>query len=84
MNTKDSPIYNSCESEVIKDFATPSPDVTTSIFPLTFVVKPIDLRDLSRFVVTAYESDTIWISNFESEKKQKCFDRVKTTIDKVA
>ena len=83
MNTKDPSIHNSCKSEVIKDFATPSPDMTTSVFPLTFVVKPIDLRDLSRFVVAAYERDTIRIANFESEKEQKCFDRVETAIDKV-
>ena len=83
MNTKDSSIHNSRKSEIIKDFTTPPPNMTTSILPLTLVVESIDLRYLSRFVVTTYEGDTIRISNFESEEEQKCFDRVKAAIDKV-
>lgn len=47
MHTKDPPIDYGAQSKVIEDLATPAPDIGAGVFALTFVVKAIDLGDLS-------------------------------------
>jgi hypothetical protein len=83
VNTKHPAVNNCAKSKIVKHFATPSPNITAPIFPLTFVVKPINLGDLTRFVITSDKGYTIWIANFESEEEQKSFHRVKTPINKI-
>jgi hypothetical protein len=67
MNAKDSAINNSAKREIIKDFTTPSPYITTAVFTLTFVVKAIDLGYLARLVVASNERYSVGIANLEGE-----------------
>ena len=83
MHTKYSSIHNGPQSKIIEYFAAPSPYIATSVFSLTFVVKPIYLRYLSRFMISSDESHSLRVSDFESEKEEECFDTIESSIDKV-
>lgn len=84
MDAKYSSVDNGSQSKIVEDLATPPPNVTTAIFALAFVVKAVYLCDLSGFVVSANESHTFWVSDFEGKEKEKSFNTIETTIDKVA
>lgn len=83
MDTEYAVVNNSAQGKVIEYIATVTPHIDTTVFPRTFIIESIDLGDLPRFVVTAYESDPIRIPHFERQKKQKCFDRVQSTINEI-
>lgn len=51
---------------------------------MTFVVKAIDLGDLTGLVVSANESDALWVTDFEGEKEEEGLYRVEASIDEVA
>jgi len=65
MNTEYSSIHYRSQRKIVKHFTTISPYIRAPIFSLTFVVKSVDLRDLTRFVVPSYKRNTIRIANFE-------------------
>ena len=84
MDTKDATVDDGPKGKVVKDFTTPSPDVTASVLALTLIVKAIDLGDLSRLVVASYEGDSFGIPDLESQQKKKRFNAVKAPINKIA
>lgn len=84
MDTKDSPVHHGSKGQVIEYFTTPSPNIAAPIFPLTFVVKAIDLCDLSGFVVASYEGDALGVAYFKGKEKEESLDAVESTIHKVA
>lgn len=69
MNTKDSAINDCAKSEIVKNFTTPAPNVTAAVFTLTFIVKTIDLGNLTGLVVASDKSDTVWIADLECEEE---------------
>ena len=46
MDAEDAAIYDSTQGEIVEDFAAPTPYITTSVLPLTLVVKTVYLCDL--------------------------------------
>ena len=84
MHTKDSVVDDGTQTQVIENLATISPNINTPVFPQTLVVEAINLSDLTTLVVAANERDTVGVANFEGKEKKKCFDTVKTSIDKIA
>lgn len=50
---------------------------------MTFVVKAIDLGDLTRLVVSADEGDTFGVADFEGEKEEEGLYRVEPSIDEI-
>ena len=65
---EDSAIDNGTKGEVVEDFTTPPPYVAAPIFSLTFVVKPVNLSDLSGFMITTDKRDAFGIADLEGEK----------------
>jgi hypothetical protein len=51
------------KTEVIKDLGTVSPHINRTIFPQTFIIKSIDLRDLSAFMISTNQCDAVRISH---------------------
>jgi hypothetical protein len=84
MDAKNATIYDGAQREIIEDFATPAPHVATAVLALTFVVKPVYLRDLPRLVVSTDESYAVRIPHFEGQKEKECFDAVEASIHKVS
>ena len=84
MYTQDLTVDHSCQRKVVEYLTTISPDIGRAVLSVTFVIETIDLSDLTRLVISPYESDSIWISDFESEQEEKRLDTVETTVDEVA
>ena len=84
MNAEHPSIHDRAKRKVVKDLATPSPDVTAPVLSLAFVIKAVHLRDLSRLMVAAYEGHAFGVADFEGEKKEEGFDAVEPAIHKVA
>ena len=53
MNTENFIIDNSSQGKVIKYISAIPPNIDRSIFPEAFIVKAINLSNLSRFVITS-------------------------------
>lgn len=69
MDTEHTTINDSAESEVVKDLAAPPPYVTAPIFSLAFIVKPVNLGNLTGFVIAPNESNAFRIANLKCEKQ---------------
>ena len=59
MNTKYLFVNQCSNCKKVKDPATVAPSISIAVFRQTFVVKPIDLRNLSWLVVSAQKGNTI-------------------------
>lgn len=68
VNAENLAIHYSSEDQEIKDLATCLPYRRITVFLLTFLVKPIHLRDLSRLVVTPDKDNSVRVSRFLSVK----------------
>ena len=60
MNAKDLAVYDCCKWKEVEDLATSFPDRRISILGLAFFVEAIDLGDLARLVISAYQGDPVW------------------------
>ena len=75
-------VFDECsEREVIEEVGEVFPDIGIAIFPQTFIVEPVHLGDLTGFVVSTEDSDTLGIANFETHQKRDCFNGVVATVD---
>ena len=63
MHTKNSIIHNSRETEIVEDLGAVLPYVQRAIFPQTLIIKTINLRDLSAFMVSSDQCDSIRVSD---------------------
>ena len=68
MNAKYATVHYGTKRKVVKDLTAPAPYIRRTIFPLTFVVKPVDLGDLPTLVVAADERNTVRVAYFQGEQ----------------
>lgn len=74
METEDLAVNQCGQGKIVEKIGKVFPDIGIAIFPETFIVEAIDLSDLSRFVVTSENGDTVGVSDLEGDKKSDCFD----------
>lgn len=67
--------------EIVEEVGEVLPDVRISVFTKAFVVKSVDLCDLSRFVVSTKNCNTLRVTNFQSNKECDGFNRVVSTVN---
>jgi len=84
MHSKDLIVDQSRKTQVVKDFRAVSPYIDRTILFETFVVKAIDLSDLSTFVVASNQCDAVRVAHLESKEEEEGFDRVEASIHKVS
>jgi hypothetical protein len=60
--TENGAVNDSRQNQEVKNLAASFPDRRVAVFCLTFLVKPIHLSNLPRFVIAAYENNPVWIS----------------------
>lgn len=84
VDAKDLLLNEGAQTEIVEDFGAVSPDIDGAILAQTFVIKAIDLSDLSRFVVSANQGDSVRIADLECQKQQKGLDAVESSINKIA
>lgn len=84
MYAENSVLDQSSQSEVVEDISAVSPHTGRGVLPSAFVVESIYLGDLSGLMVASNQCHSIRVSDFQGKEKQKCFDRVVSSVDKVS
>jgi len=69
VDTKNSVINNSSETQIIENFGTISPNVQRSVFSQAFIIEAINLGNLSRFVVSSNQGDSVGESDLRKVRK---------------
>jgi len=64
------------EWKVVKEFSEALPDIGVTIFAAAFVIEAIDLSNLSWFVISSKDGDSIFVAYLKSEEKSHCFNAV--------
>jgi hypothetical protein len=67
MHTENFIINNCSKRKVVKDVSTVLPNIETSVFPETLVIKSIDLSNLSWLVVAPDEKELVFVPDFIGE-----------------
>jgi len=65
MEAEDLVFHHCSEREIIKKLCEGLPHVRVSVLAEAFVVEPVNLSDLARFVVSAQNCDSVFIPYFE-------------------
>lgn len=65
VHAKDASVNDGRETQVVEDFSAISPYGDTSIFTQTFIVKTVDLGDLTRLMIPSNQCDSVWISDLQ-------------------
>ena len=68
VETKDVSFDDSGEGQVIEEGSEVLPDIGISVLSKALVVESIHLGDLFWFVVASENSDSVWVSDFESHE----------------
>lgn len=83
METENLTVNQGRQRQVIKQVREILPDISVAVLSETFIVKPVDLGNLSGLVVPSENSDALGISDLEGDKEGNCFDRVVTSVNVV-
>ena len=74
MHTQNSVFNESGQRDVVENLSAVAPHIHRAVLSETFVIEAIDLSDLSAFVVSADQSDAVWVPHFERQEKKESFD----------
>ena len=75
METEDLVVNECSQGQVVEEVGETLPDICIAIFAQTFVVEAVDLRDLSGFVVSSENCDSLRVADFECDKESDSLDR---------
>jgi len=77
-------VDESGKRKVIEKVGEVFPNICVSVLSQAFIVETIHLSDLSRFVVTSKDGDSVPVTNFESYEESDGFDRVVPSINVIS
>jgi len=72
---------NSSQRKIIEKLSEILPDIGIAVFSVALIVETIDLSDLSAFMVSSEKSDSVLISNFQSQEKSDGFNTMVTSVN---
>jgi len=72
------------EGEVVEEIGEVFPYIRIAVFSETFIVEPIDLCDLTGFVVATEDGDALGISDFQGYEEGDGLNGVVTSINIIA
>ena len=84
MNAENLIVDQRCDWHVVEDLGAVAPDVHATVLSEALIVEPVDLCRVAGLVVSADESDALWVAYFERQEKQESLNRVEAAIDKVS
>lgn len=84
MQAEDLWLNHCCQWQVIKEICVIFPYVGIAIFAKALIVEPIHLSDLSRFVISSQNGDSILESDFKAHKQSHSLYWVISSIHIVA
>jgi len=62
------PVDQGSQRKVIEQISEVLPDIGVSVFSEAFIVESVDLGDLTRFMVTSEDSDSIFVPDLEGDE----------------
>ena len=77
-------VYEGRQRQIVKQVGKEFPDVCIAVFSETFIIKAIHLCDLARLVISAEDSDALWVSDLQSDQERHSFNGVVPTVNIVA
>jgi hypothetical protein len=60
---------NSGKRQIVEEVREVFPHISITVFPEAFIVKTIDLSNLTRFMVSTKYSDSVLVANLEAHEK---------------
>ena len=84
MHRKYLPLDDGTETQIIEDLRTVAPHVDAPVFAQALVIEAVYLGDLSGFVVSADEGDSVGVADFQGEEEEEGFDGVVAAVYEVA
>lgn len=81
METEDIILNNSGQWEIIKQVCEILPHIRTAILSDALIVEPVDLCDLSTFVISSEDCDSVSESHLESDEKGDSLEGVVASVD---
>lgn len=69
MKTENFILHDSCERQQVEKLGEVFPDICISIFSLALVVESVDLCDLSAFMVSSQNGNSVFVPYFEGDKE---------------
>lgn len=73
--------YQGCEGKVIKQICKEFPNIGGTVFADAFIIKTIDLGDLSRLVIAPQHKDSVGVADLEAYQHGDCLYTVIPTIN---
>ena len=68
------------EGEVVEQIGEVSPYVGVSVLPQTFVVETVNLSDLTRFVVSSEDGDTVAVPQLHRDEESDGLDGIVSSV----
>jgi hypothetical protein len=81
MEAEDSVVDNSCERKVVEQLSEVNPDIGVTVLPQALVIETVDLGDLTDFMVTSENSQSVLEAHLQSNEQRYGLDRVVATIN---
>ena len=78
------PIDHARQPQVIEHVRAPPPRVRASVLPLTLIVEPVHLRDLSALVISSQQRHVRGPARFQQHQQRERLQTVVSAIDEVA
>lgn len=72
------------KGEVVKEVGEGLPDISVAVLSEALVIESVDLSNLTRFMVSTQDGDTVLVAELEGDQEGDSLDRVVTTIDIVS
>jgi len=69
------------QRKIVEQVSKHLPDIRSAIFSKALVIETINLSNLSTFVISSQNSDSIFVSAFEGNQKRHSLDRIVPTIN---
>ena len=57
--------HDCCDRQIIKNVSEVLPNIRTAVFSMAFIVKSVDLGDLSRFMVPSQNGQSVSVPDFK-------------------
>lgn len=80
MDTEYGPSDHGRYGEVVEEVGDLLPDVGIAKFLEAFLVKPVDLRDLTTLVVPPEQGDAVWVADLECYQEEDRFHAVEASV----
>lgn len=77
-------VDDSREAQVIENLSAIAPHVHTAVLAQAFVVKTVDLRDLTTLVIAPDQGDPLRVPHFQGKEEQEGLDGVVSSVHEVA